>query len=423
VHTRLIALVLIGVCLPLATGCQKPAEPIPIAEFKKDYDRPLPPGEFALRKITDPAMYPDFGAAWYRAKGIGLREAVQRSIDYMGKPSSQTCFPVGPITHERTLASLHRFLEVLDDARSPDALNQAVREQFDVYMSVGCDDSGTVLFTGYYSPIFDGSKVQTDEFRFPLYRLPPDFQKDDAGDPVGGPWYTREEIESQGVLDGHELVWLRDPFEAYVITVQGSGFIRLPDGSLYEIGYAGHNDHEYVAIGQLLVADGKIDRNRLSLDAMIRYFREHPEDLPLYVNQNKRYIMFHEATGGPYGCLGQPVTPYHAVATDKDIFPRAALSFVDTYVPQGPQNDPRRFRSFVLDQDRGAAIRAPGRCDIYMGVGEAAGRIAGFTYSEGRLYYLFVKDGLLPAEKVEPEPVVRGAGEDEAADPTFGRLR
>jgi membrane-bound lytic murein transglycosylase A len=46
---------------------------------------------------------------------------------------------------------------------------------------------------------------------------------------------------------------------------------------------------------------------------------------------------------------------------------------------------------FALDQDTGGAIRAAGRCDVYMGVGDAAGELAGKTYREGRLYYLFVK--------------------------------
>jgi len=48
---------------------------------------------------------------------------------------------------------------------------------------------------------------------------------------------------------------------------------------------------------------------------------------------------------------------------------------------------------FALDQDTGGAIRAAGRCDIYLGVGDDAGKLAGQTYQEGRLYYLFLKPG------------------------------
>ncbi|MBN2559307.1 MAG: MltA domain-containing protein [Phycisphaerae bacterium] len=398
---RIVAVAWCLTCLGSAlVGCQKPDTPLPQPDIQKDYDRPLPPGQFALRKL-DPSMYPSFGDAWYMAKRMGLRQAVQYSLDYLHKPSSQTCFPVGPITHQRVMDTLELFLDSLDHADSPEMLDDLIRQNFDVYISVGCDDAGTVLFTGYYTPIFEGSLERTGRFRYPLYGLPPGFEKNDVGDPVGGPWYTRGEIEREDLLAGNEIVWLGDRFEAYVISVQGSGFIRLPDGSLHEVGYAGHNGHEYTSIRRMMVADGVIDRYKVSLDTMIRYFKDHPGDLDIYLPQNKRYIFFQDTTGGPFGCLGQPVTKYHSIATDKDIFPRACLAFVDTKIPHEPGRSWRKWRCFALDQDRGAAIRAPGRCDIYMGVGEQAGKMAGYTLSEGRLYYLLAKEGTASAPVTE----------------------
>ena len=88
----------------------------------------------------------------------------------MAKPSSKKYYPLGPITHEQVVESLKLFLSVLDQANSPEVLDQLIRDNFDVYMSIGCDDEGTVLFTGYYSPIFEGSLTQTDQFSVPLYR-------------------------------------------------------------------------------------------------------------------------------------------------------------------------------------------------------------------------------------------------------------
>lgn len=402
-HSHLFCL-LVAIAI---SGCSKP-EPLPLADIRKDYDRPLPPGQFALRQI-DPSQYPNFGDGWYKAKGTALREAAHASLNYLNKPSSKKYYPLGPITHERAVASIQLYLQILDQANSPEALNDLIRENFDVYMSVGCDDEGTVLFTGYYSPIFEGSLTQTEQFSVPLYKLPADFQKDDEGNPVGGPWHSREEIEGGNILSGNEIAWVGDRFEAYVFTVQGSGFIRLPDGTLFEIGYAGHNGHEYTPIGKLMVADGKVERFKLSLDTMIRYFKEHPEDLDNYLFQNKRYVFFRESKGGPYGCLAERVTPYHSIATDKEIFPRACLAFVDSRIPNVPGESMRPYRCFVLDQDRGAAIRAPGRTDIYMGVGDEAGKMAGFTYSEGKLYYLFAKEGVAPQQSdsiaaEEPQP-------------------
>jgi membrane-bound lytic murein transglycosylase A len=410
------SLVVTAVVLP---ACQKPQQPLPLANIEKNYDRQLAPGEFALRQI-DPSKYPKFADGWYKAKGTALREAVQNSIHYLNKPSSKRYYPLGPITHERALATLQQFLITLDEANSPEALDELIRRDYDVYMSVGCDDDGTVLFTGYYSPIFEGDKQQSARFNVPLYRLPDDLKKDQEGNPVGGPYKTREEIEKGGSMAGHEIAWLGDRFQAYVFTVQGSGFIRLPDGTLYEIGYAGHNGHDYTPIGRQMVADGKIERFKLSLDTMIRYFQEHPEELDQYLYLNKRYVFFQDSKGGPYGCLAERVTPYHSIATDKDIFPRGCLAFTDTYIPERPGETMRRFRQFACDQDRGAAIRAPGRTDIYMGVGDEAGKMAGFTYAEGKLYYVFVKEHLKPSGQAitragtkSNEAPAYGAGEEQ----------
>lgn len=384
------------------SGCQQPDQPLPLEKVEKNYDRALPPGQFALRKVTDPSKYPHFGEAWFRARGIDLRKSVLNSLEYLEAPSSRTYYPMGPITHERAMASLRQFLDVLDHAESPEVLDQLVRERFDVYTSVGWDGSGTVLFTGYYSPIFEGSLTRTEQFRYPIYKLPPEIEKDAEGNVVGGPWASREEIERNHLLEGNEIAWLGDRFEAYVFTVQGSGFIRLPDDTLYEIGYAGHNGHEYTSIGRALVEDGKIDRYRLSLASMIRHFKQYPQDMDTYLYQNKRTVFFQDSKGGPYGCLGKPVTAYHTIATDKEIFPRGCLAFVNTRIPNrdDPRGRSRAFRCFAMDQDRGAAIRAPGRCDIYMGVGDEAEKIAGFPPSEGRLYYLFAKEGIEDVEAV-----------------------
>ena len=93
------------------------------------------------------------------------------------------------------------------------------------------------------------------------------------------------------------------------------------------------------------------------------------------------------------GSLNEPVTPVRTIATDKSIYPRACLAFVSTTLPRTIGGaiylDP--YRGFALDQDTGGAIRAPGRCDVYMGVGDTAGKLAGHTYQEGKLYYLFLK--------------------------------
>jgi len=402
----LVAATLMVAATLIVAGCAKP-EPIPIAALDfskdKDYDKPLPPGQLALRKITDPSQIPDFSDAFYNSQSGELIAAIDRSLHYLSKKSSQRYFPYGDVSHQRAVDSLILFKEVLAQARSPEELNALIRQKFDVYISVGCDDRGTMLYTGYYTPIFDGSKTKTAQFTSPIYKLPNNFQKDIEGNPVGGPWKTRQEIESSGVCAGRELVWVDDPFKAYVVTVQGSGQIRMADGRIFEIGYAGNNGHDYKSIGREMVKDGKISKDQLSLNAMLDYFAAHPDQINEYCWRNERYVFFQPAPGGPFGCLNEKVSTNYSIATDKDVFPRACLAFLDaTSIPSDENGARRPYKGFALDQDRGAAIRAAGRCDIFMGVGDAAGKRAGFTYNEGKLYYLFVKDANSPPPPPPP---------------------
>lgn len=386
------------------TACQQEEQLRPFEPEAKDYSKPLVPGELALEKV-DPSEYPDFSRGYLERSG--LRQAIHYSLEYLTKPSSQRYYPYADITHDRVRRSLQAFLETLDAADSPEQFNALVRRRFDVYRSKGWDRQGTVYFTGYYTPIFEGRKQRGGAFQYPLYGMPPDLVKDEEGNILGRqtaqglePYPTRRAIEEQNLLAGHEIAWLKDPFEAYVVSVQGSAKLRLADGSLWELGYTANNGREYEAIALKMVADGVLDRDEISLQNMIRFFQENPNLVTYYTWQNPRYVFFAEEEGGPYGSIGVPVTPYRTIATDKAVFPRAALTFADTRIARevGGEIYDLPFRSFLLDQDTGGAIRAAGRADIYIGTGERAEAVAGRIGAEGQLYYLFVREEGASAE-------------------------
>jgi len=400
----------LGLILLAATvGCPPPKEPEIVAP-PPDYNRQLPPGERALVKLTDPSQFPDFSGAFDRR--TNLEQACMYSLEYLSRPSSKQFFPYGDITHERAVASVETFLDVFRNAKSPEELDQMIKQRFDIYISRGCDDRGTVLFTGYYRPIFDARMQPDAEFKYPLYKRPADLE----GDPItgiyqrkgGGPYYTREEID-RGALAGKglELCWLRDRFEAYIVTVQGSGRLRLADGSLFDIGYHGNNGHEYTSIGQRLVEENAITPQELSLQGLIRFFKQHPEKLDSALAVNKRYVFFTPRSGGPFGSLNVPVTPYRSIATDKQVYPRACVAFLMTQLPAHAADNQIRnhsYEGFALDQDTGGAIRAAGRCDVFMGTGPDVGELAGRTFAEGKLYYIFVKqDGAVSTMLASPE--------------------
>jgi membrane-bound lytic murein transglycosylase A len=393
-----------------AVGCRRPLAPITVAP---QYDRPLAPGQLALRKITNPAEIPDFTDACHNL--ANLSTAIDNSLNYLKKPSSRRFYPYTDITHEHAVRSLMAFKDLLNSGLRGRQLNDAIQQKFDVYESVGCDDAGTVLFTGYYTPIFDGSTAKTARFQYPLYRQPDDLVKGENGQILGrrgtdgsiSPYPARAEIENSSMLAGSEIVWLDDPFKCFVTHVQGSAIIRMsaegetspnggPDGQLVTFGYAANNGHEYKSIIKQLIDEGKIPPDRVNLASLIDYFKGDPALVRQYTQLNPRFIFFGQTTdSSPRGSLNEPVTAYRTIATDKTIFPRACLTFFTTKLPRriGDRTFTDPFAGFALDQDTGGAIRAAGRCDIYLGVGDEAGKLAGQTYQEGRLYYLFLKPG------------------------------
>ncbi|MBP6124381.1 MAG: MltA domain-containing protein, partial [Phycisphaerae bacterium] len=323
------------------------------------YDRPLPPGQYALRKITDPAMIPDITLACYDT--TDLRKAIDHSLSYLSKPSSKRYYPMGEITHEMAMSSVRAMAELLDGGMTGRNLQKAILDRFDFYQSVGCDDRGTVLFTGYYTPIFEGSLKADSRFRYPLYKQPDDLVKGPNGEVLGRKlpngsivqYPSRREIEQTGMLRGQEIAWLADPFEVYIAHVQGSAIVRLPDGKQVTLGYAANNGHEYNSVAQEMIRDGLVPASGMSLKAMIDYFKAHPDQIEKYVYRNPRYVFFRLDEGNPRGSLNEPVTPLRTIATDKSIYPRACLAFLKTVLPRptGSRIVKAPYTGFALDQD------------------------------------------------------------------------
>ncbi len=400
----LTSLSLSGCIHPGPIQVRQPAQ-APVQAQKKDYYKPLPAGAHALRKLDDPADMPDLRAGLEDQDQ--LLTSVQRSLNYLRKPSSKKFFPVSGISHEQVLRSLELTETLLGQGLGPDELLAEIQARFDVYTSVGCDERGTVLFTGYYTPIFEASRERVGPFQFPLHRPPVNHIKDViTGKTIGlrredgsiNPDYpNRKELVRSPLLEGRELVYLSDAFEAYVVGVQGSAILKLQDGSRLEVGYAGTNGRPYASLGLALVKAGKLRREELNLKSLIDYFKANPEEFEPMTATNERYVYFQEGEGGPFGSLNEKVTRLRSIATDKTIFPRGALCFMEARLPVGEGV----YRGFTLDQDAGGAIRAPGRCDVYMGTGDAAGKEAGRTLAEGRLYYMIAKDEELIASDLD----------------------
>lgn len=392
-HLSLLALMFASVlCL---TACKT-------AVVEPDYARPLGPGESALRKLS-PGEWPNVQAAFHARPG-DLTAALRRSYQWFGAESTKQHFPspgIG-VSHEHARASALAFWDAAATSSNPQAFEQRIREDFDCYTSVGWNGQGIVLFTGYYSPVFQASRTQGGEYQYPLYKLPADVVKEPGTGKVLGrrlgdkvvPMPTRADIEKsadKAGLKGQELVWMKDRFEAYLAHVQGSAKLILPDQSVMYVGYAGTNGRDYKSVGLELVKDGKLTMNTLSVMSMWKFFRANPGQVDSYINRNDRFVFFQEYTQSqwPSGSLGFPVTAMRTLATDKEVYPRGGVVMVSTTIPSN--TGVTQFDHFLLDQDTGGAIRAAGRADIYMGTGPEAEAMAGRQYAEGRLYYFFLK--------------------------------
>jgi membrane-bound lytic murein transglycosylase A len=196
-------------------------------------------------------------------------------------------------------------------------------------------------------------------------------------------------------MAGKELVWLRDRLEAFLVQVQGSARLQLPDGSMMSVGFAGKTNYPYTSVGRELVKDGKLSQEGLTLPVLINYLRTFPSLLNEYLPRNQSFIFFQETHGAPArGWIGVPVTPERSIATDKSLMPPGALALIHAPIPypnESGQLESRLVSRYVLNQDTGSAIQGAGRVDIFMGTGPLAGDRAGLINGTGELYYPLLK--------------------------------
>jgi len=236
-------------------------------------------------------------------------------------------------------------------------------------------DPAPGLVTGYYEPVVPGAQKPDARFAHPLCRLP-------EGLELGQVWHSRAEIAARGLTAGLELVWLETAIEAFLAQVQGSVSVRLPDGRLLRLGFAGRNGHVYRSIGAELVARGEVPADAISVAAIRDWCAAHPDRAQDLLNTNPSYIFFRVLDlpegAGPVGSAGVSLTPMISLAADPDIVPQGAPVWVETAGPE-------RLRRLMVAQDRGAAIKGPGRGDAFFGMGDAAGVRAGKMRETARL--------------------------------------
>jgi membrane-bound lytic murein transglycosylase A len=259
-------------------------------------------------------------------------------------------------------------------------------------LSRGVAENG--FLTGYYEPVVDGSLTKTREFTAPVLSRPHNLS-------AMMPYFDRAAIEGLA-YDGaaRPLAWLRDRVEVFLIQVQGSARVRLVDGRLVRLVYAGRNGHSYTSIGKILIESGEIAESAMSLAALKHWIRakgqNHGDAGLALMHQNKSYVFFSveenfDSCSGPTGGQGIALTALRSIAIDRTIWSYGLPFFVSAHLPwSSPLPSP--FRRLLIAQDTGSAITGPARCDIFFGSGDDAGARAGDIRHKGDVYVLWPAD-------------------------------
>lgn len=275
------------------------------------------------------------------------------------------------------------------------------------------DGSASGRVTGYYEPLIAGSLTPTGPYTTPIYAPPDDLLTIDlvslypelAGKRVRGrldgrrviPYWTRADIDA-GRADTHgkALAWVADPVDAFFLQVQGSGRIRLDDGTMLRVGYADQNGQPYRSIARVLIDRGEMTADQASMQAIRTWGKAHASELPALLEANPSYVFFRivppPAPGsldavidGPIGSLGVPLLAGRTIAVDRRSIPLGAPVWLVTTYPLSDEP----LQRLVLAQDTGGAISGPLRVDFFWGFGDEAGSRAGAMREDGRLWVLW----------------------------------
>jgi membrane-bound lytic murein transglycosylase A len=309
-----------------------------------------------------------------------------------------------------------RIADVSDDAKA-----RAFFEENFQPLRISRLGEGDGFVTGYYEPIIDGSRTQTDVYSVPVYRRPSNlfvrgFKQDAPSLPNKGqvfrkigrrklvPYYDRAEIED-GVIAGRglEICWLKNQTDLLFAQIQGSARVRFEDGSVLRINYDAHNGFPYTAVGRILIERNIIPKDQMSMQRIRQWMEENPDGAKELRRQNRSYVFFREVQlsdkDEAVGAQGVPLTPGRSIAVDKSLHVYGTPFFIEGELPIESEQSKTPFRHLMVAQDTGSAIVGPARADIYFGAGADAGRVSGRLRHTMRFVILVPKS---------LDPVVRG---------------
>lgn len=295
------------------------------------------------------------------------------------------------------------------DSKNAKAIRAFFESFFTPYRLVNADGTDNGLVTGYYEPVLNGARKRGGAYQIPLYKAPNDMITVDLssqypelkslrlrGRLVGNkivPYYSRAELEGSGKLNGSEVVWVDNAIDAFFLQVQGSGRVRLAGSNeTIRLAYADQNGYPYKSIGRYLVDKGEMTLDQANAQSIKAWYAANPARQKELLHANPSVVFFREeklldATVGPKGALGVPLTPQRSIAVDPQFVPLGVPVFLATTNP----NTEAPLQRLMMAQDTGGAIRSAVRADFFWGFGNEAGDKAGKMKQRGLMWVLLPK--------------------------------
>jgi len=185
---------------------------------------------------------------------------------------------------------------------------------------------------------------------------------------------------------GLELAWVENLADIFFLQIQGSGRVRLQDGSTLRLGFGGSHGRRYQAIGSHLVDLGVLQEHEVSANRIKQWVLNNPKKGQEIVWENPAYVFFRRVDDvssdrGPLGAMNRSLTALRTLAVD----PKYVTLGAPIWLEKGGS---RPLNRLMIAQDTGSAITGPQRADVFFGTGDQAGIAAGLTKDSGRMILL-----------------------------------
>jgi membrane-bound lytic murein transglycosylase A len=300
-----------------------------------------------------------------------------------------------------TIKSDHKLYDVCDRALVANNAKEFFETNF-IPHAIVYNNSDEGLLTGYYEPLLHGSRMQSKRYKYPIYERPKDLvtiELDKIYPELKNyrlrgmfsqgkivPYYDRELIDHLHI-NAKPICWVDDEVMLYFLHVQGSGRVKLENGSFIYVGYHDQNGHRYRSIGKVLIDQGKISKEKMSLQAIIEWFEKNPDEVKKVLHTNPSYIFFQERDQSATGSMGVTLTPERSIAVDRTIIDLGFPVFLSS---SDPFNQ-KKLERLVIAQDTGGAIKGAIRADFFWGFGQLAGKKAGMMKEKVKMWILLPK--------------------------------